>query len=83
MPMSSIGILYDHHVDRIRRIVEQEFSGCSAIFDQSAWPLFQFHVQDARGTILLRQRPLSLAELERLTDDKLRAAIVRQLHQSK
>ena len=70
MPMSSIGILYDHHVDRIRRIVEQEFSGCSAIFDQSAWPLFQFHVQDARGTILLRQRPLSLAELERLTEDR-------------
>jgi hypothetical protein len=81
--MSSIGILYDHHADRIKRIVEQEFSGCSAVFDQSAWPLFQFHVQDAQGTIVLRQRPLSLAELERLTDDKLRAAIMRQLHHTK
>lgn len=81
--MSSIGILYDHHVDRIKRIVEQEFSGCSAIFDQGAWPLFQFQVQDAQGTIVLKQRPLSLAELERLTDDKLRASITRQLHHSK
>jgi hypothetical protein len=45
--------------------------------------LFQFHVQDAQGTIVLRQRPLSLAELERLTDDKLRAAIMRQLHHTK
>jgi hypothetical protein len=77
--MASISVLYDQHAARIKRIVEEEFSGCSAIFDRSAWPLFRFHVRDAQGTIVSKARPLSLAELEGLTDDKLRATVIRRL----
>ena len=73
--MASISVLYDQHGARINRIVEQECSGCSAIFDRTAWPLLRIHIQDHQGTIVSRVRSFSLAELENLTDDKLRATI--------
>ncbi len=70
--------VFDQHVARIRRIVTEEFSGCSAIFDQEAWPMIRFRVQDADGTILSRAYPpFSIAELEEFTDYRLRAAIRR------
>lgn len=78
MMMSGSGIagVFNSHVARIKRIVTEEYSGCSAVFDQSAWPLISFQVQDAHGTILSRTTPpFSIAELEEFTDSKLRSAI--------
>lgn len=83
MSRGGISDLYDQHVARIKRIVEQEFSGCSAIFDRSAWPLFRFCVQDPQGTIVTSARSLSLAELEALTDDKFRLMLKGRLSHSK
>jgi hypothetical protein len=77
---SSPGIagLFDQHVARINRIVKEEFSGGSAIFDQNAWPMIQFRVRDANGTILSKTYPpFSIAELEEFTDRRLRSAIRR------
>src|ERR1017187_154604 len=46
------GAVFDEHTARIKRIVKEEFSGCSAIIDQDAWPMIRFRIQDAQGTIL-------------------------------
>jgi hypothetical protein len=75
--MASINVVFDEHVARIKRIVEQEFPGCSVVFDQRAWPLCRFHIQDAQETIVSSARSFSLAELENLTDDKLRLTLRR------
>jgi hypothetical protein len=48
------GAVFDEHTARIKRIVKEEVSGCSAIIDQDAWPMIRFRIQDAQGTILSR-----------------------------
>jgi hypothetical protein len=58
-------------------------SGCSAIFDQSAWSLLRFHIEDAKGDTVSRDRHFhTIAEMERLTDDRLRASIRNLRHAS-
>lgn len=74
----SITGLFDKHVARIQRIVNEEISGGSAIFDQGAWPMIQFRVEEAHGTILARTSPpFSIAELEQSSDSRLRSIIRR------
>jgi hypothetical protein len=72
---TDISALYEQHVARIKRIVEQEYSGCSAIFDRGAWPLFRFHIEDGQGAIVSKPQAFSLAELEGLSDKKLRMRV--------
>jgi len=56
-------------VARINRIVKEEFSGCSAIFDKDVRPMVRPRIQDAQGTILSRTHPrYTIAELEELSD---------------
>jgi len=75
---SSIAGVFDLHIARIQRIVNEEFSGSLAVFDQKAWPLISFQIQDAQGTILSRPNlPFSLAELQQFSDKRLRSAIRR------
>lgn len=77
---SSPGIagVFNQHIERIKRIVNEEISGGSAIFDKDAWPMIRFQVVDAAGMQLARPyTPFSLAELEEFTDHKLRSKIRR------
>jgi len=75
---AGIASVFDLHVERIKRIVTEEFSGGSAVLDQTAWPMISFRVQDAQGAILSRTTPpFSIAELEEFTDLKLRLTIRR------
>jgi hypothetical protein len=68
--------VFEQHVARIKRIVAEELSGCSPVFDQCAWPIIRFRVQDAHGvTVSKVQSNFSMAELERLADRKLRSMI--------
>jgi hypothetical protein len=75
--MASISVVFNEHVARIKRVAEQEFSGCSAIFDPSAWPFCRFHIQNPQGTKISRARSFSLAELASLSDQKLREVMRR------
>ena len=77
-PKFGILSVFDHHIARIKRIVEEEFSGCSVVFDQNAWPFIRFHIQDSQGAMRSQSYPrYSIAELEKLSDEKLRSAIRR------
>jgi len=68
--------VFDQHTARIKRIVEEEFPGCTAIFEQSAWPFLRFHIEDAQGGIVSRTRHFhTIAEMENLKDDRLRKSI--------
>jgi len=70
---------FDQHVERIKRIVEAEFSHCSAVFDPHGWPIVRFRVKDAHGTVMSRTHAdFSLADLENMTDQKLRSVIRRR-----
>jgi hypothetical protein len=71
-----IGGIFDHQVARIRRIVEEEFSGCSAAFDQGAWPMVRIRIQDANGEVVSKTHaPFSIAELQGFSEARLRSAI--------
>jgi hypothetical protein len=73
------GRTFDQHVERIKRIVEEEFSPCSAVFDPRGWPIVRFRVKDTRGTVMSRTHAdFSLADLENMTDQKLRSVIRRR-----
>jgi hypothetical protein len=70
---------FDQHVERIKRIVEEEFSHCSAVFDPRGWPIARFRVKDTRGTVMSRTySDFSMADLENMTDQKLRSLIRRR-----
>jgi hypothetical protein len=70
--------VFDQQMARIKRIVQEEVPGYSAIFDRAAWPMIRFRVQDAQGTIVtMPHSQFSIAELEEFSDQKLRSVIRR------
>lgn len=81
MSIGLVGIFdrtFCEHVERIKRIVEEEFSHCSAVFDPRGWPIVRFQVKNARGTVMSRNHSdFSIADLEKMTDQKLRSVIRR------
>jgi hypothetical protein len=77
--VSVFGHAFDHHVERIKRIVEEELPGCSASFDQAAWPIVRFSVENAHGATVSRMcSNFSMAELNKMNDRKLRSVIRRR-----
>jgi hypothetical protein len=75
---STLGVvkLFDQQSQRIKRIVEEEFSGYSAAFDRTAWPMVQFRLQDQHGALCsLKSLHFSISELQEFSDSRLRAAI--------
>jgi len=73
-----IGGIFDLQVARIKRIVEEEFSGCSAAFDKGAWPMVRIRIHDANGEVVSKTHsPYSIAELQGFSEDRLRTAIRR------
>jgi hypothetical protein len=77
--VSVFGRAFEQHVERIKRIVEEEVPGCSACFDQGAWPIIRFVVQDGQGITVSRMYSnLSISDLENMTDRKLRALVRRR-----
>jgi len=78
--ISTLGIvkIFDQQVERIKRMVEEEFSGCTAVFDRTAWPMVQFRLHDANGEPRsAKSLHFSISELEGFSDNKLRLAIQR------
>jgi hypothetical protein len=70
--------VFDLHIARIKRLVQEEIAGSSAVFDPSAWPMIRFRVQDGQGAMLTEaHRQFSIAELEICSDQKLRSEIRR------
>jgi hypothetical protein len=70
---------FGQHVERIKRLVEEEIPGCSAVFDPHAWPIVRFRIQDAQGAIVSKAYSnFSMAELEKMADRKLRSVIRRR-----
>jgi hypothetical protein len=77
--VSVFGRAFEEHIERIKRIVEEEVPGCSASFDQGAWPIIRFVVQDAQGITVSRMYSnFSISDLENMPDRKLRALIRRR-----
>jgi hypothetical protein len=65
-------------VERIRSVVADDFPHYSVVFDEDAWPMVRFRIQDMSGTMLSRAcPPFELWELEGLTKDDLRSMIRR------
>jgi hypothetical protein len=76
--------VFDQQVGRIKRIVEAEFTGASVTFDQKAWPMIRLRVLDAQGVTVSRPHPgFTLAELDDLSDRRLRSTIRRLCGHSK
>lgn len=82
--MQCFGEVFDQHIARIKRIVNEDLSGCLVIFGKDSWPMIRFRVQDAQGGILSATcSQFTLAELEEFSDRNLRSAVLRLCELSK